>query len=281
MPKELRGRLNELGVGVVTFSDWPGFEAVRDYGQQKEYEERIVARILGSLYEAQDDSDTVPVGFRRDPHEKAKPEAEALVVVEGERSRELDILELGGKRGAAWFVSDTSILNAVFEDGRATWPSIGFERHIGTLMHGQGAEDVAFGSVVETIAQSGYAVIGQDALEKAFGHLIDESGLSFIQECAALDENLGGKYSESVESVLGRLAPINRPLAAAQFRAEALQEEARRRREAEKELADSNRELAGVSKYVRKQVARQEQRAKARRRKQKSGGRKAKKKRRR
>ena len=284
LSKALRDRLNELGVEVLHFSDWPGFETTRDYGQQREYEELIVERILGTLYEADDDA-SVSGRLRRDPHEKAEPEAEALVIVEGERSGALDILERKAKGGAAWFVSDTSVLNAVFEGGNATWQSVGFERHVGSFMHCQDAEDVAFSSIVETIAQSGYTVIRKEALEKAFSHLIDESSLSILQERDMLDENLGNKYSESVESVLSRLAPIDRPLASAQLKSEALQEEKRRReaaderlRKVEKKLAGANRELAGVSKYVRKQVAKHEQKAKLRKRKQKSSGKKTKKK---
>lgn len=284
LPKALRGRLNELGVEVLHFSDWPGFEMIRNYGQQREYEDRIVKRILGTRYEEVDDA-TVSVGLHRDPHEKAKPEAEALVIVEGERSGALDILERKGEGSAAWFVSDTSVLNAVFEGGNATWQSVSFERHVGSFMHCQGAEDVAFSSIVESIAQSGYTVIGKEALEKAFSHLIDESSLSISQERAMLDENLGNKYSESVESVLNRLAPIDRPLAAAQLKSEALQEETRRReaadelrRKAEKKLSNAERELESVDKYVRKQAAKREQKAKLQRRKQKSGGKNTKKK---
>ena len=231
------------------------------------------------------DDATVSVGLHRDPHEKAKPEAEALVIVEGERSGALDILERKGEGSAAWFVSDTSVLNAVFEGGNATWQSVSFERHVGSFMHCQGAEDVAFSSIVESIAQSGYTVIGKEALEKAFSHLIDESSLSISQERAMLDENLGNKYSESVESVLNRLAPIDRPLAAAQLKSEALQEETRRReaadelrRKAEKKLSNAERELESVNKYVRKQAAKREQKAKLQRRKQKSGGKNTKKK---
>ncbi len=281
----VKARLEKLGVQVIHFSDWPGFDTIRHYRQQREYEERIVERILGTLYDAMDNDEIVPAGMRRAPRDKAKPESEALVLVERERDRRLDIGGRGGRRGAAWFVSDTSVLNAIFDGGRATWPSVAFERHVSALMRGQAAEDIAFSSIVQTITQSGYAVIATDAVEKAFGHLIDESSLSITQERATLDENLGQKYAEPVESVMQRLAPVNRPLAASQLKAEALQQEARRRevaedrrKAAEKELADSKRELAGVSKYVRKQAAKREQQAKARKRKQQSGRKKSSKK---
>lgn len=284
LAKALRDRLKELGVEVLHFSDWPGFDKIRGYGQQREYEDRIVKRILGTLYEEVDDA-TVSVGFQRDPYEKAKPEAEALVIVEGERSGALNILERKDKGGTAWFVSNTSVLNAVFQGGNATWQSLNFERHTASFMHCQGAEDVAFSSIVETIAQSGYTVIGKEVLAKAFSHLIDESSLSISQERAMLNENLGKKYSESVESVLSRLAPIDRPLAAAQLKSEALQEEKRRReaadelrRKADKKLSNAERELESISKYVRKQAAKREQKAKLQKRKQKSGGKKTKKK---
>ncbi|MCD6533970.1 MAG: hypothetical protein J7L25_07830 [Deltaproteobacteria bacterium] len=281
MENVLRDRLNELGVEILHFSDWVGFEAIRDYGNHKEYEDRIVQRLLSTYYVEVDDT-TVSAGGTRKAHEKAKPEAEALVIIEGERSGKLNILNCQGGGGAAWFVSDTSVLNAVFDGNRPTWQTVSFEQHVASFMQNQGAEDVAFSLIVEAVVQSGYTVIRKESLEKAFSRLIDESSLSISQERDMLDQNLGNKYSESVETVLNRIAPIDRPLAATQFKIEALQEEMRRReiaeklrKEVEKKLAAAERELESVNKYTRKQAAKREQKAKSQKRKQKIGGKKS------
>lgn len=282
--KSLKSRLADLGVMVLAFCDWPGFDTIRDYGLQEEFEARIVARACGTTYIENDDI-AINTSLRRDPREKAKPESEALVIVEGERSGQLNILGRDNLVKNAWFVSDTSILNAVFEKDNATWHSVSFERYISSLMNTQSAEDVAFASVVETIAKSGYTVISEKALERAFDHLIDEANLSVSNERLILNANLSEKYAEPIESVLTRLLPIERPLAALQLKSEALQSEIRRReateasqKDALKELSATKQELNTVSKYIRRQAAKSAQKAKKQKRKQLSGGKKKKKK---
>jgi hypothetical protein len=280
--ESVKNLLLDLGIEVLRFSDWPGFSEIRDYGMQREYQCRIVETLNrlpvfngGTTLRA----DILP----RDPHEKAKPESEALTIINGERKGHLDVLSAG--KSDAWFVSDTSILNAVFDEDKATWPSTAFEMHIATLMGNENAADITFGSVVETIARSGYSVISSDSLTRAFSQLIDEETLFIEKERELLSENLSDKYAELPDKVLARLSPEARPLAALQFKEEAFTEENRKRKiaedrqkNAEDEAKIAKKELDKVSKYTLKQMSKREEKSKRNKRKNKSNSKRKKKK---
>ena len=281
--ESVRDLLLRLGVEVLGFSDWPGFNEIRDYGMQQEYVHRIVERCKTFPSFSGQHLNNNEVSFR-DPYEKAKPESEALCIIKGERSGVLDVSSRGDRR-AAWFVSDTSLLNAVFDEDRVTWPPIAFEMHISSLLNNAHSEDVAFSAVVEMVAQSGYAVISPESMFRSFSGLIDEETLSVERERCVLEENLSDKYSESPDKVLARLSPIDRPLAAQQLKTEALSEEVRRRRhaderaeKAEKKADENEKKLKKVSAFTLKQMAKKEEQAKRQKRKQKSGAKKNKKK---
>ncbi len=275
--KDIKQALGKLGIEVIALEGWPGFVDL-DFQVRDEYIERIIGLLLG-IEEIGNESQASH--FR----EKARPEAEALVVVKREREGTYNILSNEGDGSPSWFISQTSILNAVEKGTRITWQPEAFLGFASTLAPAADpqAADQAFETLLWGLAQSGLSVLDEDIVVRVFGGVIDQATLQIAEQRQRYHETIEEKYGEPLESVLARVSPQNRPLAALQLanemgealektrhRAEGAADVERRRAE----LAE--RKLSEVERFRKKMEAK---RAGGRRKaiKQKAKGRKKKK----
>lgn len=264
---DMKSRLTELGIEVVGFQDWPGF-AQNDLAESLNYASRIVNR----LTELTRDHDTYDY---RDPHKKAGPEAEALMIIKSERSGKYHMLSELGQASAAWFVSDTSLLNVIDSGVIITWQSVAFVRFVFTLAPkiDRDSAERAFASVLMSIARSGVSLLSDNVVSMVFGGVIDQERLSILEQRQEYEETLASIYGEPLDKVLERIPLRFRHVAGVQLTQELAQAEIARRKlaesnslEARRELKSLKEELNQLKKYRKKVGARKAQSKKRARR---------------
>jgi len=267
-----RNILSKIGINVVELKDWPGF-VDQDCVEVEEYTSKIAnVRKEKELQWAATYPDQVT-----DPYEKAKPEAEALIVVKKEREGKYYVISDEKQPSPSWFISATSMLNIV-EGKRITWQPEAFLRFSSTLCDVSESQsaDHAFETLVVGLAQSELNLLDEDILARVFGTAIDQTKLSIDELRQSYHDTLEEKYGEPPDSVIARLPPSYRPLGLIQLTNEIQQvaeykqqiaEEAKRKATERADVAE--KELERVKKYRLKLEAKR-QRAKLRARKQKS-----------
>jgi hypothetical protein len=276
----IRDALSKIGVEVIDLKDWPGFTDL-DHAEVEDYTKRIA----GVWEEKQTGLPAVVSDQLADSYQKAKPEAEALIIVKREREGRYYIISEEKQRSASWFISSTSILNIVEQGTRITWSPEAFLRFSSTLCDISASEsaDYAFETLVLGLAEFGLNLLDEDILARVFGTAIDQTKLSIDGLRESYHTTLEAKYGESPDSVIARLPPSYRPLALIQLTNEVQQVAERKQQiaeEAEKRAARrakaAEEELEGVKRY-RAKVAARRQRAKVKARRQKAVRRKKKK----
>lgn len=269
----IRNALGKIGIDVVELKDWPGF-IDHDYAEVEEY----TTNIAQVWEDKQVQSAIVFSDQLTDAYEKAKPEAEALIVVERERQGKYHIISDAKETSASWFISGTSILNLLKEGTRITWQPEAFLRFSSTLCDVSEAQsaDHAFEILVLGLAESGLNLLDEDIVARVFGTTIDQTKLSIEPLRQSYHETLEEKYGESPNAVIARITPSYRPLALIQLTNEVQQvaenrqqiaEEARRKATERAEVAE--KELVRVEKY-RAKLAAKKQRTKKKAKKQKA-----------
>ena len=246
-PTHLRAALAKLGVEVIDFQDWPGFD-VADFAGRDDFEARL--KELMRRHRAPEPGEEAR--FEGWLDEKIPPEAEAAIVVMRERSGKYGVLTGPGEGSPSWFISSTSVINVLDSQMPITWQPESFLAFASTLV-AAGADpssDRAFDIVMSSIARSGINPISESAITAAFGSVIDQATLELGNQREALAEALGSKYTESPENVLRRLPPSRRLIATLQMTKELVDrqatdlkaarergtEDARRAKKAEQEL---------------------------------------------
>jgi len=271
--EDVKNTLKTLGLQILSIQDWPGFNQT-DFADCDQYSERIVDKMKISIYER--DIDT-----SRDPYRKARPEAEALVIIKGERDGKYYIMSEPGRKSPSWFISDTSILNIV-DQITITWQPEEFVKFMFTLpsIVDTKSADRAFEAILLSIAQSGLSLISDKVVSSVFGGVIDQTRINLIEQRQEYHDTIGSKYGESPEQVLERLAPRYRLIAGVQFAEERAQVEAIRRIKAEKKSEEVIQELKALKKTVekfdnlKKKLEDRKAKSKRKSRKNKSGGKK-------
>lgn len=262
--------LREIGIEVIDFQDWPGFNKA-DFEECDEYASRIVARIFEWIFDSNTD-------YSRDPYKKARPESESLLIIKKEREGLYNVISEPKTSSPSWFISDTSVLNIIDPGTIITWQPESFVRFILSLapIGDAASADCAFESLLLSIARSGVSIIDDQTISMVFGGVIDQSRLNIREQRQQYQEALESKYGESAEDVLQRLSPRYQPLAAIQLAEERAQAEAARRERAEKRSEESTRRAKLLEKDVknlerfRKKYEERRERAKREKRKHKS-----------
>lgn len=269
----LRDNLSKIGINVLELKDWPGFTD-HDYAEVEEY----TSRISHVWEDKQPQRPTMYSDQLTDTYEKAKPEAEALIIVKKEREGLYYVISDEKQPSASWFISATSMLNIVEEGKRITWQPEAFLRFSSTLCDVSESQsvDYAFETLVLGLAQSGLNLLDEDILARVFAAAIDQTKLSIDELRQSYHDTMEEKYGEPPDSVIARLPLSYRPLALIQLTNEVQQvaeykqqiaEEAERKATERADVAE--KELERVKKYRLKLEAKR-QRAKLRARKQKS-----------
>ncbi len=238
-PADIKLALQRLGVEVVAFRAWPGFSE-NDLADA----EACVARVK-SLQQ-------VPFDRTIDLDRKVQPESEGWVVIKKERAGAYNILSAKGEKSQAWFVSDTSLLNLVEDGLRVTWQPEAFLRFAATLcpIADPDAVDRAFETLLWEFAQSGVDLLTEKEAIDVFGGVIDQANITIQQELSEYENALARLYGESADSVLKRIPPLDRPLAAIQIAREAAQLHAQRAEVAEMEKATALRHASAAQKKL-------------------------------
>jgi hypothetical protein len=281
---DMERRLGELGIDVVEFSDWPGFEGERDYADQRDYVLQIATRRRRHVSAKGKGQISAEVDAAQ---RKAGPEAEALVVILRERAGLYHILsEQPGDHSHAWFISNTALLNLLVGESRVTWQSEAFLRFADALPSADANDpERSFGILLHTIARTGVPLLDEDTIARAFKSTIDQTRLVLSQQHERHAAAIEKEYGEPAEGVIERLSPMRRPLAALQLvnqanehlsrQAAAL---ARDKKEAEDKTEAMKSELDKVAGFRQKLDARKAKGKKTQRQQQSKPGKKKKKK---
>jgi len=252
----LKTVLTKIGIETLPLKNWPGYD-VTDASKVEEYATGI-ARIWDEHHPRNvNENDT-----ERDSYEKAGPEAEALLIVQNERAGKYQAIAESDSN--SWFISYTSILNLVVSS-KITWQPDAFLSFASTLCNVATAEatDKAFEIILIGLAQSGLSMLDDDLIARVFGNPIDQAILNMEALRDSYSNTIESKYGESLESVIGRIKPIEQPLAAIQLSKEIAEAALRNQRESarkEKEvriklaatadkLSDTEKKLRAVGKY--------------------------------
>lgn len=250
--KDVKNALLKLGIEVVPFKCWPGFNEV-DYSFRDEILEKLII-LQGSLrnhdeivqYDELRDQDYIS-----DPYKKAEPEAEAYAIIIKEREGLYNILSQRGEKSTAWFISSTSLLNSI-ENTRITMQPEAFFKFSQTLSTSTSdiSADRAFDIILWGIAESGVSILDEDLLANVFGGVIDYASISDESTRKSYEEMLEVKYGESKESILARIRPVDRPMAALQLANEIFQKEAKIRIQAQMAADEANKRASSAEKEL-------------------------------
>ena len=158
-----------------------------------------------------------------------------------------------GVGSPAWFVSDTSILNAIERGLRVTWQPEAFLRFAATLslVEGGAGAERAFDTLLWGLAQTGLSLLDEKTAEEVLGGVIDQATITIQEMRQMYEATLAQKYGEPLDSVLAKLDPIDRPLAALQLANEVSQEEASRRAKAEAQAEKERRRAEKAEKKLK------------------------------
>jgi len=258
----VKNSLRDIGIETVCLQDWPGF-AEDDYHAIEERIELIKDTVV-SIREQFEESDE---DILSEAHKKAVPEGEASIIIKKERRGDYYVHSSPGTKSDAWFISKTSILNLVDEgEARITWQPESFFNFASTICTETESEeaDKAFEAILLSVAESGVDLLDDETLGQVFGGIIDQASLSISEERDKYGKAIEEKYGESPDSIMARIAPPDRPMAALQIANEAAQLELERRKTAEeisadavKRAASAEKELAGVKKFRLKWIRKQ------------------------
>lgn len=258
----VKNSLRDIGIETVCLQDWPGF-AEDDYHAIEERIELIKDTVV-SIREQFEESDE---DILSEAHKKAVPEGEASIIIKKERRGDYYVHSSPGTKSDAWFISKTSILNLADEgEDRITWQPESFFNFASTICTETESEeaDKAFEAILLSVAESGVDLLDDETLGQVFGGIIDQASLSISEERDKYGKAIEEKYGESPDSIMARIAPPDRPMAALQIAKEAARLESGRRKTAEeisadavKRAASAEKELAGVKKFRLKWIRKQ------------------------
>ena len=214
---DVRAALDKAGIEVVDFESWPGV-STKNSSERSNYLQRIGELRLQGL--------TWDENILNDLYKKAGPEAEALLVVKHERNGTFHILSRPSQRSPSWFISHTSILNAIDDGLPVTWQPEAFLSFASTLsvkdQHTMSA-DLAFEAILWNLAQSGLTLLEDEAIMSVFGGVIDQASLRIVEQRDLYEQTIAKKYGEPLETVLKRVPKLHRPMVRTQLLEEMLQ----------------------------------------------------------
>jgi len=212
--EKLEAVLGKLGIEVIEFSDWPGFNQL-DYSSAEENKTKIVKILSETRHQLPATRDFDQMS---DPEEKARPESEALVIVKGERDGHYNILGDGHEKSPSWFISDTSMLNIIEQGIRITWQTEAFLRFSAIVFPSidSDASEMAFQTILLSLAQSGVSLLDDNTIENAFGGIIDQTAINMAEQREIFEQLLSKKYGTSPELLLSSTPRMYRPLVAVQ-----------------------------------------------------------------
>jgi hypothetical protein len=258
----VKNALRDLGIETVLLRDWPGF-AEKDFSAIEE-RTKLIQETVVSIRERFNEPEEETLS---EVHRKALPEGEASIVIKKERNGDYYVHSSAGTKSDAWFISRTSILNLVEEGGaRITWQPDSFFNFISTICSGTELEesDKSFEAILLNVAESGLSLLDDETIGQVFGGIIDQASLSIKEERAKYGKIIEEKYGESPDSIIARIAPVDRPMAALQIANEVAELESERRKTAEETSTSALRravlaekELESVKKFRLKWIKKQ------------------------
>ncbi len=249
--EDIKNKLVSLGVEVIEFSNWPGFEG-SDNGLRDKYI-RTISQIREQQASVINNVDALKLD---DMYKKALPEAEVTVIVKYEREGKYYIISDANISSFAWFISHTSFLNQQVEDGlKFTWQPEAFLNFASTLYSLTDSERIekSFETILWNIAQSGFNLLDDKTVEMVFSDIIDQAELSLTEQKKIYNETIAQKYGDSPQHVLNNLSPTKRPLAVIQMLYEMVQMKADQLNRAE-EIIHSERKKSEIAEKKLKDV---------------------------
>jgi hypothetical protein len=216
--------LQKLGIEVIDFENWLGFSEP-DFAEREQYTEKITGMRVAKQY-------SKVIADVSELRKKSLPEAEVFIISKKEQDGGYYIISKPKEKSITWFVSHTAILNIIEPGFKLTWLPESFLYFTSTLGSQAGADlaDAAFQSLLWGIAQSGLSLLSENEIKHVFSDIIDQAKLNIAEQNQTYGETLKNKYSESPESVMLRMNPVDRPFAAIQLANEVAGIERKKRR---------------------------------------------------
>lgn len=249
-----KSSLRKLGIEVVSFEEWPGYSEDKLFDLEKCSEDIVKLRDeVTSNVATPVDSDTEYL-FEMDSYRKAKPEAEALIIVRYERDGKLRIISEKDMSSDAWFITQSSFLNnATICAGKSlTWKPDAFLSFASHLPSSIGVTtDEAFGMIVLKIAEAGFNTLPEKTIDAVFGGIIDQAELNIKEQSELYNSTIAEKYGRSLENVIQSVAPSDRPLAALQLANEMAQKQSERVLAVEKVLSEKDKKIKSLEQIIK------------------------------
>lgn len=241
--------MSHFGIEVIPFQDWPGFSDIEDLADREQYTGKIM-QIREDSYQRIDYKGEI---LEIDLERKAKPEAEALIIVLRERKGNYYILSGKDQPSHSYFISGTSILNAIEKGEKITWQPDSFLRFASTLSPTIDSEaaDEAFETLLWNLAQSGMSLLDEKEISRVFGVIIDQASLNILEQREMYAKTIEEKYGEPLESVMQRVKPMYRPLAAIQLAQEMAQVQEERAEREEKRADEESKRADAAEKKLK------------------------------
>jgi len=248
--KEVKEALTKIGIEVIDFKDWTGFN-LDDDNIKIDYTEKIVKKKV--VRDNMDYSEYCITQDENDHYRKSSPEAEVCIIIEKERNGEYNIKNLEKKNKDAWFISNTSIINNAIEQ-KITWPTEAFIRFISSIAN-KPKENIevtneSFEAILLSISQSGFNLINESKIKEIFGSVIDQSQFDIEEQKEIYRKNLGEKYSQPVENVLKSMNESSKMIASVQLKNELIQKLENEKKNAEERALTAETE----SKKIKSQL---------------------------
>jgi hypothetical protein len=245
-----------LGIEVVEFSEWPGFDQAQ-WGDRKEIEDKII--------DVRNQRGT----YRND--EQCRAEAEVLILCEKQK---------------AAFLSQSGILDSINRQApRITWKPESMYRFLATFSSAPASEDLLYQSMVQDFYYSGFNIVNRDALKRYFAEPVRQSRMDLDEEKTRYEQALGiSEYSE-LRNGYDHVPDLQKPFYSMQFAFLVARKEGERRAVAEERahLAEATKKLSDKERKelerLKAKNAGKKRRAKQRQRRQQSQKKKGKRKR--
>lgn len=244
--RHLVQKLDEIGIETVALDVWPGFKK-EDYATIEELVSRIQA------LRPDDSTDAESSAIFSASYKKALPEAHALLVVKHERAKIYDILGLKDQDRTAFFISDTSLLNAVEIGVRVTWPSESFIRFAGTIAAPlkSGLAHETFESLLLSFALHGQCLVKIKDVRRVFDSIVDAAKLRVAEQRSLYTKHLAAKYGTDPDLIIRKLPLSAQPKAWAQLLGEMIASEKEGRATAEAKIAELHEQKSSLEKKLK------------------------------
>lgn len=193
-------QLGKFNVGVLQLREWRGFDT-KDWGEVERYKERVTKlRQEAGTYHSED---------------QCHVEGEVLTALANEASGRYTIRAEGSRQGGAFFVSQSTVLNAIEtspgERMKLAWKPEAFYRFLLCFPVLTPNEDYLQECMLGGFLTSGIQIINAKRYGEYFSPLIRQALLTFKEVADYYHATVKEKFSLSVEQAFNKAPELEKP----------------------------------------------------------------------